>query len=269
MKIIRFVNGRWQTWRKYAAKRKLLQQFGDQAPEIRREQWDGSIQDPTGFYLRCFHYFHTHLPESLRAHRNYFTHGGRGFGEDAFHVMWFLLFNEFQPESFLEIGVYRGQTLSLAALLAQQFHLNCFVQGISPFSSAGDSTSSYRPNVNYYEDTLKNFDRFGLSHPKLLRAYSTDPEVLQLIGSRLWDMIYIDGNHDYDVVRQDWEVCSRNLKPGGIIVIDDASLGTSFRPPGFASAGHLGPSQVVQEIDRSRFRELLHVGHNRVFQKIA
>jgi hypothetical protein len=64
-------------------------------------------------------------------------------------------------------------------------------------------------------------------------------------------------------------VCSRNLKVGGVIVLDDSGLTTAFRPPRFATGGHPGPSQLAQEINRQQFREVLQVGHNRVFQKTA
>jgi predicted O-methyltransferase YrrM len=82
-------------------------------------------------------------------------------------------------------------------------------------------------------------------------------------------MVYIDGNHDYDVARQDWEACSQSLKPGGVIVLDDASRDTAYRPPLFATAGHPGPSRLAGEIDARTFREILRVGHNRAFQKIS
>ena len=183
--------------------------------------------------------------------------------------MWFLIFREFQPESFLEIGVYRGQSLSLAAMLARQFKLNCLIQGVSPFSPAGDAVSKYRHNVNYYDDTLENFSHFKLPVPSLLKAYSTDDSAAKLIASRQWSFIYIDGNHDYEIARRDWDLCAKNLSPGGLIVLDDASLNTDYRPPAFASAGHPGPSQLAKEISHLPFVEILRVGHNRVFQKIS
>jgi len=169
------------------------------ATEIHRTDWPASLADPTAFYFRCCHYFDCNLPEEFRAHRHYFMQNGRGFGEDAFHTMWFLVFREFHPESFLEIGVFRGQSLSLASLLARHFRLKCLVQGISPFSTAGDAVSRYRRNVDYLEDTLKNFAHFQLPAPALLKAYSTDPVAAELIASRSWSIIYIDGNHDYQV----------------------------------------------------------------------
>ena len=170
MKIIRFIKGRRHAWQQRLAQRRLLRRFSGASDEIIRAQWDESLKTPTEFYTRCFHYFHTRLPEPLREHRAYFETGGRGFGEKAFHVMWFLLFWEFSPNSFLEIGVFRGQTLSLAALLDRHFKLNCFVQGISPFSSAGDAVSKYRRDVDYYDDTLKNCAHFSLPAPSLVEG---------------------------------------------------------------------------------------------------
>jgi SAM-dependent methyltransferase len=256
-------------WHQKLAKRQILRETRKPFPPIDRLDWPCSLADPTAFYLRCFRYFHFNLPEELKLHRTYFAAKRRGFGEDAFHAMWFLLFNEFRPESFLEIGVYRGQTLSLAALLQKRLFLPVNVVGISPFSSAGDMVSRYRENVDYKEDTIRNFKKFQLPPPTLLEAYSTDPAAIELIRSKQWDCIYIDGNHDYEIVRKDWMVCSESLRLGGVVVLDDASLTTAYAPPIFSTKGHPGPSAVADEIKAGRFREILRVGHNRVFEKVG
>ena len=154
-------------------------------------------------------------------------------------------------------------------MLSHRFNLNCLVQGISPFSPAGDAVSKYFTTVDYHTDTLKNFAHFSLSAPALLKAYSTDEAAHGLIASRLWSIVYIDGNHDYEVAKQDWEICARHLQPGGVIVLDDAGLTTSYRPPEFATGGHPGPSRLAREVGGVKFHEILQVGHNRVFQKIA
>src|SRR5205807_1460374 len=102
-------------------------------------------------------YFYQRLPAELRQHRAYFHNvagNRRGFGEHAFHVMWYLLFQEFKPGTFLEIGVFRGQTITLAALCARMNSSPCEVYGISPFSAAGDAVSKYRRDIDYYQDTL-------------------------------------------------------------------------------------------------------------------
>ncbi len=235
------------------------------------DHWDQSLRDPTGFYAECTRFFLTKLPPEFREHRAYFYNASRnrrGFGENAFHTMWYLLLQELKPANFLEIGVFRGQVISLVALWARLAARTCDVWGISPFTGAGDSTSKYRRDLDYQADTLENFDHFKLPHPHLLRASSLDPEALGLIASKSWDLIYIDGNHDYEVALQDWQVCSRHVKPGGVIVLDDAGLYTPYNPRSFATAGIDGPSRLAREIDRSRFREILQVGHNRAFQKI-
>jgi hypothetical protein len=236
--------------------------------EIVRHDWLQSLQNPTTFYQRAFCHFHWRLASELKHHRYYFRARRRGFGEDAFHSMWFLLHNEFRPKSFLEIGVYRGQVLTLISLLQQRVGDPCAVVGISPFLPAGDSVSNYRDDIDYYDDTLANFDHFGLPKPELLKARSTDPSAVDLIKSRSWDCIYIDGNHDYEVAKADWVACSSNVKAGGLIVLDDAALSTTYAPPGFGTRGHPGPSRVADEIDRSQFQEILQVGHNRVFQRV-
>ncbi len=267
MSISGFIKALWQR-RIITRERKAALQIA--GPEnISPNDWKKSLSDPNGFYLDCFRFFHQRLSLELREHRSYFTSERRGFGEDAFHVMWYFLFREFRPKNFVEIGVYRGQTLSLATLLSRMNNFPTEIIGISPFSGADDSMCKYLKSVDYYKDTLANFDRFKLPAPQLLRAFSTDPEAERFISSKQWEMVYIDGNHDYEIVKRDWENCSTNLKAGGIIVIDDSGLTTSFRPPVFATGGFPGPSKLAQEIDRKHFRELVQVGHNRVFQKLG
>lgn len=228
-----------------------------------------SLSDPDAYYRRAFQDFHRTVPAELRDHRAYYRIDRRGFGEDAFHTMWWRLVREFKPASFLEIGVYRGQVVSLIALLSKLEGIRCEITGISPFSSSGDSVSQYRSDLNYLEDTLNHFKHFGLPQPALVNAYSTDSEALKVIASRPWDMIYIDGNHDYEVVVKDWNACSSAVKPGGIIILDDSGLTTAYQPLAFSTAGHPGPSQLASEIDPKRFKEILQVGHNRVFQRLS
>ncbi len=233
------------------------------------EDFEASLRDPTRYYLRSFQDFHREVPGAVRAHRTYFSKERRGFGEDAFHAMWWRLIRRYQPKTFLEIGVYRGQTISLVGLIARLESFACDITGISPFTSAGDSVSDYSEEIDYHDDVLRNFQHFDLREPRLVRAFSTEPAARDVIRECPWDCVYIDGNHDYEVVQADWRACADAAAPGGLIVLDDAGLTTSYRPPPFATAGHPGPSRLAEEIDRSRFRELLQVGHNRVFQKVV
>lgn len=256
------------TLHKLRSKQALRKVLAQEADFSSLEDWGRSLSDPTGYYLDCVRYFHgPHFPEELKMHRRYFLQDQRGFGEDAFHVMWWMLFCKLRPEHFLEIGVYRGQTISLAALLHRMLSITGSVTGISPFSPVGDSVSRYKTHLDYLQDTQLNFRAFDLPAPELLRAFSTDRVATERIKHATWDAIYIDGNHDYAVAKADWSTCSASVRVGGIVVLDDSALATAYNPPRFATAGHLGPSQLALEIDNEELREILRVGHNRVFQK--
>ena len=213
------------------------------------------------------HYQHHLIAPELREHRRYFKQGMRGFGEDALHAMWALVLREFTPGLALEIGVYRGQVLSLWGLIAKLNRFQCEVHGISPFSAVGDEVSRYVADIDYYEDTLSSSRRFGLPDPQLLRAYSTEPVAIEYIKSRRWNLAYIDGNHDFEVAIADYEVCRDALADKGILVMDDSSLYTSYRPATFSFAGHPGPSRIVSETAMRELKFLGGVGHNNVFQK--
>lgn len=267
MNPIRVIKGFLHSKKASCQRRTLLKATPIQT--VDPEDFSSSLLKPTDYYHRAFQDFHTIVPEEIRKHREFFQVELRGFGEDAFHTMWWRLVRKFQPRRFLEIGVYRGQTLSLVSLLAKMERSPCEVCGISPFSSAGDSVSTYIKALDYRADTLANFANFNLPVPELLQAYSTDQEAVAFIGQRTWDMIYIDGNHDYEIVKADWAICSKAVDPGGLIVLDDSGLSTDYLPPAFATGGHPGPSRLASEIDRRVFEEVLQVGHNRVFRKIA
>jgi hypothetical protein len=218
-------------------------------------------------YRYMFHYFRYLAPAPLRAHRDWFSQESRGFGEDAFHAMWFTLLREFRPRRCLEIGIYRGQTISLWALIAELVGFDCELNGISPFSPAGDADSHYSDQVDYLSDTLSSFRRFSSREPHFLRGYSTDAAARDFIAAQRWDLIYIDGSHDYDVVLSDYRLCRDNLAPGGLLVMDDSSLYAGFRPPLFSFAGHPGPSRVFSELATRELAFLGAVGHDNVLRK--
>jgi hypothetical protein len=235
---------------------------------VELDDFGASLVHPDAYYAAAHRFFHGQFHPELRTHRDFFRQERRGFGEDAFHVMWWLLLSKSRPASFLEIGVYRGQILSLAALAARLEGYPCEVHGISPLSRAGDSVSTYLDLDDYETDIRSHFQHFALPEPRLIKALSNEPAAVRHIQGRLWDVIYIDGCHDEEVCRADWELCSGAVAPGGLIVLDDSGLGTDYHPPRFASGGHPGPSAVAAQIDHTMFTEILQVGHNRVLRRI-
>lgn len=213
------------------------------------------------------HHFYHLSPPQIREHRLYFSKDSRGFGEDAFHAMWWMLFGEYSPEKCLEIGVYRGQVISLWALIAKLQGAKVDIHAISPFQPEGDLVSKYRTDIDYLADTQEAFSFFNLKTPTLIKAFSTDPLSINHIKRYEWDLIYIDGSHDYEVVLSDYTICLANLRNGGILVLDDSSAFTDFIPPSFSFAGHPGPSKVAKDFAMREMKFIGAVGHNSIFRK--
>ena len=236
-------------------------------PELSFTEAATRCPERNAMHAYAVHYYAHNLPVRLREHRTYFKQNMRGFGEDAFHAMWWMLFLEYQPRQCLEIGIYRGQIISLWALIAQILNYSCGIHGISPFSSLGDTVSVYREDVDFFTDTLNSFMIFNLPAPTLVKALSTDLAAIKHVSRHCWNLIYIDGSHDFEIALADYQLCREHLAIGGLLVIDDSSLGTSFSPPLFSFAGHPGPSRVAAEFAMREMKFLGAVGHNNVFQK--
>ena len=151
-----------------------------------------SRNDAYNYFHQAFHHA---SPQWLIDHRAYFSKESRSFGEDAFHSMWLHIFNEFKPKNIIEIGVYRGSTLSLFSLLSKQLSLDAEIHGISPFTHVGDSVSQYLSNLNYELDVINNFKYFNLDLPVLHKGLSQDASMIEVLNSKKWDLIFIDGNH--------------------------------------------------------------------------
>jgi cephalosporin hydroxylase len=184
--------------------------------------------------------------------------------------MWWVIFQELRPRSALEIGVYRGQVLSLWGVLADLMGDRCEAWGVSPLDSSGDNVSDYQTSIDYEWDIAQHFRRFDLGTPNLIKAYSQDTDARAFVRSRGWDLIYVDGSHDLDDVVADLNLCTEALREGGILVVDDASLYSDFRPPRFSFKGHPGPSTAIRTAPgMSRMIEIGSCGHNRIFRKTA
>jgi len=234
---------------------------------IREEEvFSPNLIDKTSYYDRIYS---IRIPLILKLHRLYFSKFSRGFGEEIFHLMWLDIFWKFKPTKILEIGVYRAQTLSLFSLLAEKVSISddFEVHGLSPFDNSGDAVSNYI-SLDYLQDCKKNLRFFKAKNYFLHKELSTSPDAVRLIRDGNWDLVYIDGSHDYDIVAQDFANAFIGLKENGIIVLDDSSLYFNHDLDSKRFWGHPGPSRVAHEIAGAKMKHLSLVGHNNVFQKV-
>jgi len=204
-------------------------------------------------------------PRWLKSHRRYFSKKSRGFGEAPFHAAWLYILKAYKPKFLLEIGVYRGQVISLWQLIGDKYGLDVEVNGITPLTGVGDEVSKYL-NIDYGKDIMSNFKNFRLNKPKLVKGLSIDKNAINFINSKKWDLIYIDGGHDFNVALSDYRNSILNLNKGGILCIDDSSLYLDMEIDG-KFKGHSGPSRVVSEYAMQELNHLMTVGHNNFFVK--
>ncbi len=224
--------------------------------------------DRNRIYNKMDKFFYYHLPFPLIKHRIFFSTESRGFGEDAFHSMWYLFFLEFKPRLCLEIGVYRGQMITLWSLISKLLNFESKISALAPFGPASDKDSKYLENIDYLSDTKKNHDFFKLKQPEYCIEYSTSAKAKHFIESKKWDLIFIDGNHDYEVVKSDFELSMNNLSKNGFIIMDDSSLYFDFKQKKYGGfTGHPGPSRVAKEIGMQKMKFFGAVGHNNIFRK--
>lgn len=194
-----------------------------------------------------------------------------GFGELSFHWNWYLLVNIMPADfKFLEIGVYKGRVLSLIQMLSDTLGKRARIWGVTPLENAGDKFSRYKPS-NYLDDIKTAYanSRASMEFTTIVKGYSQEPAIVQLVGeSGLYDIIFIDGCHDYPVVCQDIDNYAPMLKRGGFLVLDDAS---SLVPGSYGRfLGHADVGKAVQDkLDGNKeFVHLYAVGHNRVWLKV-
>jgi len=196
-----------------------------------------------------------------------------GFGELAFSWNWNLLVKSMpQDFTFLEIGVYKGRVLALIQLLATILHKNVKIYAVTPLDGAATDKYSEYQNCDYLSAIKKSYSICNQSfdNTTIIHGYSQEKHILEKTKSvSPFDIIFIDGCHDYNIVVQDIKNYSEMLKVNGYLVLDDASL--YIESPYGTFLGHPDVGKAIQDIiDKDqRFVHLYAVGHNRVWKKIS
>ncbi len=227
----------------------------------------------------------------LKHHRDVIEQNNWGTGDRAFHYMWYLLLSDaaqsFSPIQCLEIGVFKGQIISLWAKIAKELGLDVLITAISPLEGNTKPTSKlahkvktlvdpkYRqltkegnlyPEGNYYQIIQNVFSNFELelSDINLIKGYSNAPNIVKPMQGKRFTIIYIDGDHSFEGVRADILNYAPLLEDGGYLIMDDASC---FIPGRKFWKGHEDVSKACEEIPNLGLKNIINIGHNRVYKK--
>ena len=203
----------------------------------------------------------------LKSHRDWVESNIFGFGERSFHWLHKLLVDEMPKNfTFLEVGVFRGQALSLYKLLADSRGKKVTRYGVTPLDGSDGHWES-----NYREDIKTIHKQFKLKQDyKILHGLSTDPEIVKQAQEIPVDILYIDGGHDYETVQSDLRNYPQLVKQGGYLVIDDCCNDMNM-PFGYFQ-GIEPVTRAVKEWEKTEsgkgFEVLFNVVHNKVYRKL-
>lgn len=115
-----------------------------------------------------------------------------------------------KPRVLLEIGTYHGGTLFLFAAVAD--------------SSARILSLDLYQHAHWRFPIYKSFPR-GKQSIELMAGNSHNPktlkEVLRILGQDKLDFLFIDADHSYHGVRQDFQMYSPLVREGGIVAFHD------------------------------------------------
>jgi len=208
----------------------------------------------------------------LNNHFQIVTNYQLGYGERAFRYLWLIVFNQLPVNSkFLEIGVYKGSILALSQLCANNLQKSIECYGVTPLSPIGDKYSEY-VNDDYDSSISFLYNQLDLNrnNTKIIKGLSTDKEIKhEIINKGPYDIVYIDGGHDYETVINDIELANNVLKIDGFLVMDDASSYLNFSSSHRGFKGHEDVARAINDnLDkRLNYKHLFACGHNRVWRK--
>ncbi len=241
--------------------------------------------DTKDHHQKVFEAFHRSVMGSdvLLNHRMHIIQNSLGFGDTSFHWLWKLIVDQMPKAGrFLEIGVYKGQVLSLFPYLAMHLHQNhCHAVGVSMFDGrnlyAEGGKWTNPDGLDYRVDVMKLFNHFHLPAPTLIVGDSTHAATAYEASKHgPYDCVYVDGSHESIDVHMDLLNYTDHVKVGGILACDDSACGLDL--PTWMFCGFAGCSAKINELlppkgpvefNGMTWRHLGNVMHLRIWRRIS
>lgn len=206
----------------------------------------------------------------LRLHRDLAERHGWASGDRAGPAVWLDLLAQlaadFPSLRLLEIGVFRGQTLSLWSLIAKGLGLDAEIVGLSPLANRLTSDSSLLADPPPHD--LAQITDHGAFLPEWIKTFSLDAGRLHLIVADSGDpravaavgtayhLVYLDGDPAQEALEQDIAHYGETVVPGGFLVIGDPLR----EMPGWFRSDRDPVGRARASVDPAKFEPPLIVG---------
>jgi len=158
----------------------------------------------------------------------------------------------------LEIGSWHGKSTIVLASAAQQVGSRVFAadphEGIVYWQDDVPPMEELGPSLKVFLANLRTAGVSDLVEPLVM----TSRQAFERLGDQeCFSFVFIDGNHSYRSVKEDFEIWSQCLMEGGVVGFHDSNTGMP------------GPRRVIGEVKgRADFEFLSLVGQLTAFRKI-
>ena len=155
----------------------------------------------------------------------------------------------YRPKSIIEIGVYRGVRAKEMIQAAQIFNKNIEYFGFDLFEMINKKIQRKElSKIPYSKKDIKN-NLSKYAKVRLFKGYTS--KTLDKLKNKKVDLIFIDGGHRLDTIKNDWNKSKKFQKKNTIIIFDDYYLDNEKIIRNF------GCNLVVNKIDEKKYSKKL------------
>lgn len=133
-------------------------------------------------------------------------------------------FKKLKAKNVLEIGSYFGWSLRHWLELSE-FGSKVISVDLPISKFCGPSDPRCKKQEHIIENEWRNWTKKNKNKLSLIQDFSqhenTKQKVIELLNGSLLDFAFIDGDHRYEAVKQDFEMYSSLIRSGGIIALHD------------------------------------------------
>ena len=163
------------------------------------------------------------------------------------NILLLILF--YRPKSIIEIGVYRGVRSKQMIQAARIFNKNIEYFGFDLFEMINQKIQKKElSKIPYSKKDIKN-NLSKYAKVKLFKGYTS--KTLDKLKNKKVDLIFIDGGHRLDTIKNDWNKSKKFQKKNTIIIFDDYYLDNKKIIKNF------GCNLVVNKIDEKKYSKKL------------
>lgn len=116
----------------------------------------------------------------------------------------------------VEVGSWKGKS-TIAMALANP---NRKIYAVDPFTGSQEHEYLADEPVDTYSEFLSNIQKYNV-HKQITTLRMTSQDAVNEVSDSV-SMIFIDGSHEYDDVKLDFDIWFPRLTPGGVILFHDS-----------------------------------------------